>query len=208
MWTYQTFHKDEDSHAYLTKEHMYDKLKYCGKDVFTLLLVLQAQLKYARTIPGLVASIDTAQRSIVPYLICSLQGIRYSQEKVDRLKNENDRLMYQYLRIINILIGENGMAECRKAVKGKAKGFCNSNAQCCSYFHDQLGYPVVFRSTKTQKPSLGKGVLFKLALKHDNPVITFTNMYRTVMKEYGALKFHPWKDDKGMLVPYEKEETN
>ena len=56
-----------------------------------------------------------------------------------------------------------------------------------------LGYPVVFKSKKTQLPSLGKKAMYKLRLKHDNPVIDFVLAYREVAKESGSLKFNPWK---------------
>ena len=202
-WTMQRFHKDTDSRAYRTQEHLMAKLKYCGKDVFTLALIHEAIEKYAKTIPGLSQSIECANRSIRPYLITTLTGIRYSEEKVKKICSENDALMMQYLRIIAILIGDEGMNACRKAVKGKAKAFPTSNAQCVNYFHEQLGYPVVMRSTKTGKPTLGKKCLYKLALRFpDNPVITFTLMYRIIQKEYSALKFVPWKDDNNKVINY------
>lgn len=201
-WTFQKFHKDSASHAYRTIQHMMDELKYCGKDVFTMILVHRAIDKYARTIPGLQASIDCVNRSIVPYLTTSIQGIRYSQEKVDKLCDENDRLMTQYLRIINMMIGPTGMEHCKKSIKGKAKSLPSSNTQCADYFHEQLGYGVVGRSSKTQKPSLGKKNMFKLALRYDNPVITFILLFRTVQKEYSALRFYPWKSDENKVVSY------
>lgn len=200
LWTDEPFHKDSDSRAYRTYDHMMQKLKYCGKDVWTMSLIYKEITAYAKKIPGLESSIQCAMDSIRPYLITSLQGIRYSQTKVDALKKENDRLMMQYLRIIRLLIGEQGMAECKSAVKGKAKGFASSNTQCCNYFHDQLGYAVMFKSQKTGKPSLGKKMMFRLALKYPNPVITFTLLYRQIAKEYGALKFNPWKDDDNKIT--------
>jgi hypothetical protein len=64
-----------------------------------------------------------------------------------------------------------------------------------------LGYPtVVPRSEKTGMPSLGKKAMYKLALKHNNPVITFVMLYRQVQKEYGSMSFVPWKDDKGEVI--------
>ena len=207
-WTYQKFHKDTDSIAYRTQEHLMAKLRYCAKDVFTMYLVKKAIDEYSKNIPGLAESIVCANNSIIPYLTCSIQGIRYSQEKVDTLKKENDELMMQYNRIVEILIGEKGMEEARKAIKGGKKGFLpGSNKQCCNYFHEQLGYPVLFRSTITQEPSLGKKVMYQLALKHENPVIRFILLYRQVQKEYGALKFRPWKDNENKILPRRGPQT-
>lgn len=199
-WTWEHFHKDSDSRAYFTREHMITKLKYCGKDVFTMSIIRKEILKYAKTIPGLEDSIKCAMDSIRPYLITTLQGIKYNQQKVDIIKKENDALMEQYLRIIGLLIGESGISQCKKQIKGKAKGFANSNTQCCYYFHELLGYPILFRSEKTKKPSLGKKIMYRLALKFpENPVIIFVLLYRTVAKEYSSLKFNPWKDDNGEI---------
>lgn len=200
LWTYQRFHKDIDSQAYFTREHMVQKLKYCAKDVFTLNLVRKAIQSYERSVVGLSDSIACANNSIRPYLVTTLQGIRYSDEKVDEIMRENDELMMQYNRIIELLIGPNAMIDVKKAVKGKAKMFAGSNAQCAEYFHEMLGYPVVARSPKTGKPALGKKAMYKLALANDNPVITFVMLYRKVAKEYGALTFIPWKDDNGRIV--------
>ena len=200
-WTYQRFHKDTDSRAYFTNEHLLAKLKYCAKDVFTMHLVRKAIQSYERTVPGLSESIRCAQRSIHPYLIAMLQGIRYSNEKVQAICKENDELMMQYNRIIEILIGPNAVVDIAKCVKNKPGMFASSNKRCCEYFHNMLGYPaVVPRSEKTGMPSLGKKAMYKLALKHNNPVITFAMLYRQVQKEYGSMSFVPWKDDKGEVV--------
>lgn len=196
-WTWERFHKDSDSRAYYTREHMKAKLQYCGKDVYTMGLIRKAITAYASTIPGLEASIQCAMDSIRPYLITTLQGIKYNQEKLNKIKNENDGLMEQYLRIIRLLVGEDGMMKCRKQIKREAKAFANSNTQCTYYFHELLSYPHVGEpSEKTGKYSLAKKNMYKLALKFpDNPVITFVLLYRTVAKEYSSLKFQPWKDD-------------
>lgn len=190
--TWERFHKDEDSQGYRTPEHMIQRLKYCAKDVYTMFLVHKGIELYAKTIPGLQDSIDTVMRCIRPYLITSLQGIKYDPKQVTDLMSENDRLMTQYIRIVNILIGEEGMRDIKSRMRGKTKALPGSNTQCCTYFHDILGYPVVARSQKTGKPSLGKKAMYKLRLKHENPVIDLILAYRKIAKEYGTLKFIPW----------------
>lgn len=202
LFTWEVFHKDTDSRAYRTKEHMIQKLEYCAKDVYTMYLIKQAQDSYAKTIPGLQESIKVANDSIRPYLTCSMQGIRFSQEKVNKLKKENDRLMMQYIRIINILVGSFALEDCRKQIKGgKPKSFPGSNTQCVHYFHVLLGYPVLWRSKKTQKPSLGATIMYKLRLKYpDNPVITMVLLYRSLAKEYGTLKFNAFKNDDNKII--------
>ena len=202
-WTYEKFHKSEDSDGYFTRDQMIARLRYCAKDVRTMFLVHTAIEAYAKTVPGLSHSIQTAMNSIKPYLITSIQGIRYKADDVLETMRENDRLMMQYMRCIKIMIGDIGMQEiaslCKKQVS-KLAGFPGSNKQCCIYFHDILGYPVVARSKKTQEPSLAKQAMYKLALKHDNPVIQFTLAFRKIQKEYGTLAFIPWKDDNGKII--------
>lgn len=192
-FTWQRFHKDEDSRAYKTHEHMMDKLKYCGKDVFTLRLIREAMTKYAKTIPGLEDSITCANDSIIPYVTTMIHGIRYDQKKVADRIGENDKLMEQYIRICKLLIGPE--------LKLGEGAFPGSSRQNVKYFHDMLGYDVQFRSAKTGAPSLGKKSLYKLALKYPgNPVITFLNMYRRVQKETSALQFEPWKHNEPYTI--------
>jgi DNA polymerase I-like protein with 3'-5' exonuclease and polymerase domains len=202
-WTFEKFHKSEDSDGYFTRDQMIDRLRYCAKDVRTMFLVHKAISKFAKTIPGLEHSIETAMNSIKPYLVTSLQGIRYKSDDVLTTMKENDALMEQYMRCIRLLIGDVGMQEiaslCKKTVN-KLSGFPGSNKQCCIYFHTILGYPVVARSKKTQEPSLAKQAMYKLALKHENPVIQFTLAFRKIQKEYGTLAFVPWKDDNGKII--------
>ena len=201
-WLWEKFHKDEDSHGYLTRDQMMARLRYCAKDVRTMFLIHKAIEKYAKTIPGLERSIETAMSCIRPYLTTTLQGIRYDQQKVDAIKKENDELMMQYERMIKLLIGETGLKQIADGVRGKPKMFAGSNRQNVIYFHELLGYPVVARSQKTKEPSLAKQAMFKLALKHDNPVIQLVLAYRGVQKEYGTLKFVPWKDDNNKIINY------
>jgi hypothetical protein len=204
-WTWEKFHKDEDSEGYMTKEQMMARMKYCGKDVYTMALIRKAIDEYAATIPGLTDSIRCANESIRPYLVTNLTGIRYNQQEVNEKRYENDRLMEQYMRIINLLIGPNGLTEMKSLVKGKMSSFPNSNQQCCCYFHDILGYPVVARGKVkkdgTRAPSLGKKAMFKLRLNHDNPVIDFCLAYRQVKLETTTpLGFTPWKDDNDQVI--------
>lgn len=202
-WTDLPFHKDMDSRAYCTTEHMKQKMKYCALDVYGMREVYNKQMEYAARVPGLLDSIECANNSIRPYMITSLQGIKYSPEKVQELITSNDRLMNQYIRFINLLIGPVSMIEVKKSIKDykKAKSFPNSNSQCCKYFHDMLGYSVIRRSKKTGKPSLAAVLLYKLALKYpDNPVITFTLLFRQLAKETSTLKFQAYKGDDDKVI--------
>lgn len=190
LWTWQPFHKDEGNFSYGTREQAESLWKYCGKDTYTMILIKEAIDKYEKTIPGLSESIRQAMESIRPYLITSLLGINYDRNILLSIIAENDRLMQQYIRMAELLIGK----EFIRKIKGNSKKpMLNSNTQCVKYFHDLLGYPVVAVSKKTGKPSLAKKNLFKLKLKNNNPIIDIAIAYRETQKETGALNFTPWK---------------
>jgi hypothetical protein len=194
LWTYEPFHKDEGNVGYNSVEQVKQTLAYCGKDVYTMILIKKAILDYAKRVPGLTESIYNTMRTIRPYLICTLQGIAFDEQERAAMMKENDRLMMQYLRIIDLLIGENTVKALKKRFHSALP---TSNPQCCHYFHELLDYPVVGRG-KTKKDgtrgaSLAKQNMFKLRLKYENPVIDFCIAYREVAKESGSLKFIPWK---------------
>lgn len=208
LWTYQRFHKDENPGCYFTQEQMMNTLRYCGKDVFTMSLIRKAQYEFAKTIPGLLDSIECANNSIRPYLTTSLQGIPYNEAKRQAKLKENDALMTQYLRCINLLVGEHNIETIRKSsTKGKSKGVLpSSNPQATYYFHEMLGYRVVGRGKPskkdgTRKPSLAKKNLYKLRLLYNNPVIDFCNLYRSTKLESSTpLGFIPFKDDNNKVI--------
>lgn len=190
LWTYEPFHKDEGNASYRTPEDMRNLLRYCGKDVYTMRLIRQSVDAYAATIPGLAESIQQVMESIPAYQLMTLMGIRYKQELLDEVMRENDGLMNHYNRIIKFLIGQQAM----KVLDSKSpKAIPGSNSKCTKYFHEMLGYPIVDKSKKTDKPSLGKKNMYKLRLRHDNPVIDYVLAYRETQKESGSLKFTPWK---------------
>jgi DNA polymerase I-like protein with 3'-5' exonuclease and polymerase domains len=182
----------------MNKEQMMARLSYCAKDVYTMALVYKEIEKYATRIPGLRHSISTVMDAIVPYLFSTLRGVKFTPETIIETGKENDKLMMQYNRVINMLIGDKCIGHLEQCVKGKRKMFAGSNVQCVEYFHNLLEYIVVARSAKTQKPSLGKKAMYKLALQHpDNPVIQMVLAFRKLQKEQGTLKFIPWLDDNG-----------
>ena len=194
IWTWESFHKDEGNTGYLLPELVTKKLRYCGKDVYTMILIYEAIQNYAKTIPGLKESIQQAMESLRPYLITTLLGIKYDQKIVEETFAENDALMMQYARIAKLLIG----AKYYDFIQGKSKKpLLNSNTQCVKYFHDLLGYPIVGRGKEkkdgTRGPSLAKKNMYKLKLKHTNPVIDLCLAYRETAKESGSLKFTPIK---------------
>lgn len=197
LWTWQSFHKDEDARGYWNHDQLKKRLSYCGKDVRTMYLNYHAMMEHAAKIPGMINSIETANDAIVPYLTTTLLGMRCLPERIMEEARESDLLMNQYNRLIKLLIGEKSMAHIRSTIT-KPKMFAGSNSQCCTYFHDMLGYRVLWRSPKTGKPSLGKKIMYKLALMYpDNPVIQLVLAFRKLQKEYGTYKFLPWKDDEG-----------
>lgn len=201
----EPYHKDEGGSGYMNSRQAEQLYAYCGKDVFGMILLHRAITEYAKKMPGLEDSINQAMASIRPYLICTLQGIKYSQEALAETLRENDELMMQYIRMTELLVGKETIA----AIKGKGKSsMLNSNKQCVRYFHELLCYTVVATSPETGLPSLGKESIFKLRLKHANPVLDLVIKYREVQKESGMLGFVPWKTDDLETVTTEQKETN
>jgi len=178
LWTYLPFHKNEGSYSYANMSQAEALWKYCGKDVYTMRLVKEAQIAFAKNDPGLLASINQAMKSIRPYLTMSLLGMHFNDEERLAWIDSSDRLAMQYQRIIQILTGP------------KVEMLI-SNKKCVNYFHNMLGYKVV-KHTKTGAPSLAADALLKLKLKHENPVIDFLIKYREKLKESGTLNFKQW----------------
>ena len=175
MWTYERYHKDDGVFMPNNTEQDYRLWKYNGRDVYTMRLVHEAQLKYARVIPGLMDSINQVNASIRPYLINTLMGIRFDQSKRQALLNYNDRCMTQYIRCIKHLAGYQVLP--------------TSNKQCVQYFHGLLNLPVVGK-TPTGNPSLNEKNMLKLKLKvPDNAAIDFCLAYRRCQKQSGSLGF-------------------
>ena len=201
LWSNEKFHKDSDSHSYKTLQNMIDRINYNMKDVFTMFLIKQSIDKYAKTIPGLADSIHTAMSCIRPYLVTTIHGIRYSDKIRQDVINDNDIILNKYLMLINYLIGDETLVKI-KSKGSKASAFPLSNKQCVKYFHEEMGYPVVKRSIDTGEPSLSKNAIFKLQLKHDNPVLTLTSRFRVIAKESSMLHFMPWKNDDNSIFNY------
>ena len=184
MWTYEKFHKDEGVFSHATPEQERSLWTYNGKDVFGMMLIQEAQLEYAKTVPGLTNSIARVNEWVRPYLINTLLGIRYDNTRRGEMITENDRLCMQYLRCIKLLTGGHAVLP-------------SSNKQCVDYFHDRMNFKVVGRSKLTKKPSLDEKNLQKLKLVYPKQaVIDFSLNYRERLKESGMLKFTPWKSPK------------
>lgn len=190
-WMFESFHKDESGFAFGNKEQAMNLWKYCGKDVSSLVLLKEAQLKYAAKIPGLTSSIMAVNSYVKAYTAMTLTGLRYDQTFLDETIKANDRLCNQYLRILTVLIGKKNM----EAIKRNGKGsIASSSKQAIRYFHDMLQYKIVLRSKKTKLPSLAAKAMFKLKLAHPiMPTIDLIIAYRILAKETGSLKFKPYK---------------
>lgn len=194
LWTNLGFHKDMGDVSYSNLTNAQQIWHYCALDVYSMMLVKESIDAYAEVTPGIKESIAQAMASIKPYLTTSLLGIKYDQIALEKRRRENDRLMTQYIRWVELLVGK----ETLKILRGKGKSsLLASPAQTVKYFHEMLGYPVVGKGKPRQDgsvhPSLGAVNLFKLRLKHDNPVIDIILAYRELAKESGTLAFNPYK---------------
>lgn len=181
MWSYLPYHKDEGIFEPQSRSQSEALWGYNGKDVYGMMICFLQQRARYRLDPGLTSSVDLANAMVLPYLWNSFLGIAMDIKEVERIMVENERLLVQYQRIINILVGPDV-----KLLPTSPKG-------CVEYFHNLLKYPVLKRDDETKRISLDSETLFKLKLAHpDNIVIDFCLAYRHAKKENGSLKFKLW----------------
>ena len=180
LCTYEPFHKDEGNHTYMSERQAEQLYRYCGKDVFTMILIKKYQDEMAAKDPGLDASIKLANRAIRPYLTTCLAGMHYDEAAKLAWMREADRRMTFYMKVIQNLTGPDVPP-------------LISSQKCELYFHKMLGLPVISK-TDTGKAQLGAENLLKLAIKYPSPVFKFLLAYREVKKELGTLKFKVYKE--------------
>ncbi len=179
---WEPFHKDEGIFEPRNLEQEKQLWTYNAKDVAAMKWIRRAQLNHAAVVPGLEDSIRQSNSLIYPFLLNTLHGIRYDEARRQAMITENDKLMTQYQRCVDYLVGP-GMDL-----------LPTSSKSCVRYFHDALQYPIVSRSKKTGEPSLDETSLLKLKQKFPyNTVIDFAIKYRQRKKETGSLGFTPWK---------------
>ncbi len=186
MWSWQSYHKDDGVMNPKNSEQCTKLWTYNARDVFSLKLIREAQLRFAATVPGLTESIQQVNDSIIPYMCISLQGIAMEDGWIEETWKENDALLNRYLEFIEYLVGEPYLP--------------TSSKQSVNYFHTKMGYDIVSRSRKTKQPSCDEKALLKLKLKHANPVIDIAIAIRGLVKESGSLKFSPLTDH--WIAPY------
>lgn len=179
LYTYQPYHKNEGVHSYGNEYQARQLMEYCGKDVYTMMLVKRGQQELMEKDEGLRNSIIQANRAVRPMLITTYTGMKYDEEARQAWIKENDRKMMQYLRIMKILMGDDVQP-------------LISNKKDVEYFHNRLGYKAVDK-TPNGAPSLKGEALLKLKAQYPkNVVIDFLIRYRETKKETGTLQFKPW----------------
>lgn len=194
MWTCNPFHKDEGIFEPWTAAQAQQLWEYNAKDLLGTRLVYLAQKAYIGFDAGLQASIDQVNAAIVPYLCNSFLGIKVDVAEVEKIVNNNTRLLTQYQRILIVLVG----SECGHTL------LPTSSKSCAAYFHDLLGYAVVGRTNKGA-PALGAAELYKLKLKYpDNIALDFCLKYRQLVKESGQIQFKLWSP-KNKLQQYSNQ---
>ena len=194
-WMWEPYHKAEgcyNPHNRFQEEQLW---LYCGKDVSTLVRLHKAQTTFISKNPGLKESVEDAMSFMYPYMMMTMQGIIYDQGQVEHIISTNDRYMTQYVRWLNILIGEKNLT----VIRGSGKSdLPSSSKQCSTYFYTMLGYPVQARSKETNNPKFDAKAAFKLKLAlaaHDiyNPVVDIVLACRRLGKQTGSLGFIPWR---------------
>lgn len=182
---WEPFHKDEGVFMPWNTEQEKQLWSYNTKDVYGMRLVHEAQMAYVNSQEspaGLATSIAQGMRAIRPFLLMTFEGIRADDTLRQQIIADNDILMTNYLRALNMLTGPG------------VDLLPTSSKSCIKYFHDMLGYPIVGKSKDTGAPSLNETNMWKLKLKNPhNVAIDFCIKYRQHKKESGMLGFEPWK---------------
>jgi hypothetical protein len=192
LYTSMPYHKSEGVFEPKNEEQERALWAYNGKDVVTMKFIKDEQLRQAE-LRRCQSSIEQVNKSIYPYLLMSIQGMRIDPLKIDKMMTHNDAWMTQYLRICKALIGRDFLP--------------TSSKQCVKYFHEDMGFPVLKR-TATGAPSLDEKALLKLAVNNSHPLIPIILDYRRLKKESGTLKAIPWRQgDSCKVTDYPIETT-
>lgn len=178
-WTWLPYHKDQNVENPRSAEQDRQLWTYNAEDVYSMREVHKAQLLYANSHPSIAASIEQANKSIIPYLYWQLSGLAYDQVELAQLRTRHYRYLKQYERIARILSNDPLFNP-------------NSTDQAIKFFHNKLGYDVQGRTDKG-KPALGAKELYKLRLKYPNPLLDVILAYRFLQKEASMMEFVPFK---------------
>jgi hypothetical protein len=178
----ERYHKDEGIFQPKNAEQEWSLWEYNAKDVSSMILVREALDARAEKYPELKGSIEQGNSMVYPYLVCTMQGIKYNEEKVAKLLEENDIKMNFYLKCLELLVGMEFLP--------------TSPKQCHDYFFHMMKYKIQDRSD-TGNPSWSEVALRKLILTLNthgikNPVADFCLAYRRLKKESGTLEALPW----------------
>lgn len=198
LFTDLPYHKDEGVFMPQNTQQEQRLWQYNAKDVYAMREVKKGMMAYARTQPGLEASIQQANDSLVPYLTTVLQGILYDEKKVEENLLVNDRILNGLLRLLTAAVGSDKLEE----IRGNGESSMpSSSPQCCKYFHDYCGYPIQgygkVGKTGKRNPSLNEKNFLKLVMKLEdrgikNCVVDIVLGYRSIAKESSMLRFQPW----------------
>ncbi|CAK0776612.1 hypothetical protein CCP2SC5_740004 [Azospirillaceae bacterium] len=163
----------------INETHNYDQdsrlLEYNLQDVVALRAVDVGQSQVAASLAGAQASIDQVNRSIYPYLIAGMHGIRVDPGERMMAQLNGAAKAAQLERIARVLVGWDIELA--------------SNPQAIRYFHTQMEYDAVDK-TATGAPSLKGAALYKLKLKYPhNPMLDVLLRFRETAKATSMLHF-------------------
>ena len=168
LYTNQPYHKNEGVFDPKNSSQFRQLYDYNAKDVLTTALIRPAIDRLAKFHKA-EDSIKQVNASIRPYLMATLQGIRYKKDKVDSIIAENNRYCNQITRMLKLLVG----VELNP----------NSPKQVSEYLYKGL------RLKKPQRDLTNEKTLLQHRLLNNIPTITMILRYRTTAKESGQLKF-------------------
>lgn len=173
MWTDFPYHKDEALYNPKTYGEETRLLKYNARDVDRMRLIYRAQLQYASTDRGMLASVTQGNAEIYPLICAELTGIRVDFEKIRTYVTSGSAYSKQLIRCIRLLVGYDLNP--------------GSSKQLGEYFYSRLGIKPT-RYTEGGAPKCDAAAITQLALSNPkNPVPSFVLRCKKVDKQTSSL---------------------
>lgn len=180
LYTDEPYHKDEAIFTPHTHEQLAQLLTYNAKDIYTMAMIHEAQLKLAATIPGASESIAQSCALVRPLLLKSLRGMTVNTtlmcSEIDAHRTKAEFIESKILPVLT-----------------KRAFNVRSVKQVSSLLYDEWHLP---KPTGKNASLTGKTTLYNLALKHPLPTLKAIIAARMEHHDASQLSFKLWREDR------------
>jgi DNA polymerase I-like protein with 3'-5' exonuclease and polymerase domains len=174
LYTDLPYHKNEGVFRPWNHSQAEDLYRYNGKDVYALTQLKPALEVEARKLEA-TESMELANRMVRPYLTATLQGMRYDKPKLEAKAENNEKMLNQIQKVINLIVGYPLNPR--------------SSQQVAKYLYDKKGLGI----KKPVNDPTNEKTLLQLMLKQYVNVVPWILLYRGIAKE-GCIE----RDEKGV----------